>query len=92
MKFSITQGLNLEKLDQKIYGVTVQYDTNPYIFMNKTTLDTLMNDSLVNEVEVGSLGENILQKYYYNQTIFGRYHGCKVFVDNDLEYGEIELR
>ena len=48
-----------EKLNQKIYSVTVQYDTSPYIFMNKATLDTLMNDSLVNEVEIGSLGESI---------------------------------
>lgn len=96
MKFSITKGLDLGRLNQKIEEVTSKLEVHqmgdPYIFMSKDTLDVFMDNILIHEIKVSALDESIPRKYYYNQTIFGRYHGCKVFVDNDLEYGEIELR
>lgn len=95
MKFSITKGLDIGRLNRKIEEATSKLEMlqmeNPYIFMNEDTLDVFMDNLLVHEIKTDALDESIPRKYY-NQTIFGRYHGCKVFIDNDLEYGEIELR
>lgn len=55
---------------------------NPYIFMNKATADRI--------------GRTVPEKVYVNsnsnQGYFYKYEGYRVFLNDDLDYGEIEIR
>lgn len=95
MKFLITTSLDFDKLNRKIDESTTAFDgfkSKPYVFMNEDTLIELANYASKHEIATNLSNKNIPQLHYANQTVFGKYYGCKVFMDNDLEYGEIELR
>lgn len=79
-KFSITKSnIDLKKLLSKIDEFIVMKNESPYIFLSQNTLDDLI--AIVGYSSDGLMGsEN------------GLMCGHKVFCDNTLKYGEIELR
>lgn len=86
-KFSIAQGLDLDKLAKKINEYQLNTgETEPYLFMNKNTLDIIpppaVDDtlSLIKKVCVKADG------------VVGCYLGYKVFRDDSLKFGEVEIR
>lgn len=78
-KFSITK-IDLEKLDIKITGYRYKTgEDDPYIFASKETIDTITDNVDLKETKDVS-------------GICGTYRGYKVFQNDDLAFGEIEIR
>ena len=85
-KFSIIKQLDTEKLNEKIAYFVYENGHEPYIFANNTTLETLMKPC--KEMVFTSFeGKKTLCK-----GLVGKYQGYKMFEDNTLDFGEIELR
>lgn len=83
-KFSITKSnIDLKKLLSKIDEFIVMKNESPYIFLSQNTLDDLI--AIVGYSSDGLMGSE-------NGLMCGRFKGNKVFCDNTLKFGEIELR
>lgn len=81
-KFSIVNTLDLYKLQREIeVYIARTNEKNPYIFMNHDTMEAIYEyDRFLPEVKIDS------KKYKH------RCFGYKVFEDNELEFGVIEIR
>lgn len=86
-KFSIVRQLDIEKLSGKIAYFVHENGHNPYIFANNATLEALKKPYEQEMVFTSFDGKKTLYK-----GLIGRYQGYKMFEDNTLKYGEIELR
>lgn len=84
-KFSIIQKIDVTILNNMIHEYQrCTGEINPYLFMNKNTFDAIP----------------IVNADFYNLSQFraklngitGYYHGCKVFRDDTLDFGEVEIR
>ena len=84
-KFSIIQKIDISELDRMIdkYKIATG-ETNPYLFMNKSTIDAIpiTNDTLYNLNQVCAMVNGIAAYYC----------GYKVFRDDTLDFGEVEIR
>ena len=89
MIFNIAKKIDIELLNNKIEefisNKTRQHplhDCEPYIFMSPETLRDMptLDEYYLSSEETKS-----------NRRI-GTYHGCKVFIDQSMKYGEVELR
>lgn len=87
--FSIVDKINANKLKTKVEDFICRKGYQPYIFANKETLDALTNP-LEQEIKYLSLPTDITSSL--NTCLIGRYRGNKVFRDETLKFGEIELR
>lgn len=87
-KFLIIKQFDTEKLSRRISEFECKEGYAPYIFMNNLTWQKLYE----------AYRDNTFQKwdgssYYHGHTgLIGKYQGYKMFEDNTLEFGEIELR
>lgn len=88
-KFSIIT-IDTNKLNEKICNYIYKTgETNPYIFMSKDTIVSFLEEL---EPCLGVyLAKDSLGKARLNGKI-GLYEGHKVFEDNDLSFGEVEVR
>lgn len=87
-KFSIVRTLDFEKLNYEIDGyMATTGEKNPYIFMNKDTVD-----AITSAYEVVRVYPYEVARTTHREDCKGYYCGYKVFVDNDLSFGEIEVR
>lgn len=90
-KFSIIKQLDTEKLDARIDKFMTVNSHSPYVFASKETISALISH------ETDGLGDK-LSKLVFDYMLLKEqgcscmYKGNKVFEDNDLEFGEIELR
>lgn len=79
MKFNIAKRVDENKLLDKIYEYIRLHNDDPYIFMNKNTINALVDirfhDSLMS-----------------NREYVAMFHGYKIFCDNTKLFGEVELR
>ena len=83
-KFSITKTkIDINKLLNNIEEYSAVNMINPYLFMNKDTIDELI--SIVGYNQDGLFGS---QSNY----MCGYFQGHKVFCDNTLKFGEVEIR
>ena len=86
MTFSIIKDLDIDKLFRTIEKYSIAKDiANPYLFMNQETINKLPTESS--------------EPFYYFSSststtmgCVGHFCGCKVFRDNTLRYGEVEIR
>lgn len=84
-KFSIIREIDIDKLDAKIdQYVEATGETNPYLFMHKHTIDALptFNDTLSCLRSITAVVNGLA----------GYYCGCKVFRDDTLAFGDVEIR
>lgn len=82
--------VDVDRLNDAIdYKWRITGETDLYIFMNRITFRSLYEEiEMLNPfVKFKPLKTNSI-----NQSPLGLYMGCKVFEDNTLEYGEIEIR
>ena len=80
VKFSILKTiLDSEKITTEIQLYENSQKRSPYIFVNGKMIDSF---SVVSPMDSPGLGVGYL----------GKYKGCKVFRNDDLKYGEMELR
>ena len=83
-KFSIVRTrIDINKLRNNIVEYSIINKENPYLFMNKDTIDELI--SIVGYSPDGLFGS---QSNY----MCGYFQGHKVFCDNTLKFGEVEIR
>lgn len=93
-KFSIITAINFDKLDNEI-SEYVQYHGNfdPYIFMSEDTANAIESEC---EVQFGfiakDINSNVKPKGDAKNGIKASYCGYKVFINNDLKYGIVEIR
>ena len=86
-KFSIVKQLDTEKLNEKIAYFVYENGYDPYIFANNATLETLTKPYEQEMTFTSFDGKKTLCK-----GLICKYQGYKMFEDNTLKYGEIELR
>ena len=83
-KFSIVKTkIDISKLINNIEEYSIIHMTNPYLFMNKDTIDELI--SIVGYSPDGLFGSQ-------SSSMCGYFQGHKVFCDNTLKFGEVEIR
>lgn len=84
-KFSIVQSINLNKIHNEIDDYILQTNCfNPYIFMSDKTKDAILQEFEEKYNTVRPISED--------RGKVGKYTGYKVFIDNDLEFGMVEIR
>lgn len=87
--FSIVEKINVNKLKEKIAEFIYREDHEPYIFANKETLDILVKP-IEQELKFKSSVTGLTS--IYKGCLVGKYQGNKMFEDDTLGFGEIELR
>ena len=85
--FSIVKQFDEAKLREKIIYFVHENGYNPYIFANHGTLEVLKKPYAQDITFTRFDGKKTLYK-----DLICKYQGCKIFEDNTLEFGEIELR
>lgn len=73
--------LNLNRLNEEISKFIATQNKEPYIFVNNDTIDLL-----------GDCTPRMELEYRLKSGLMGKYNGYKLFSNNDLELGEVELR
>lgn len=88
--FSIVEKINVDKLNMKIAEFVYKEGHKPYIFANKETLDALVKPIEQAEIFTNSWGIGLVSSF--KGCLVGEYQGNKMFKDDTLKFGEIELR
>ena len=88
-KFSLVEKINADKLNTKIAEFIYRKGHRPYIFANKETIEALVNPTEQELKFVSAITDVITS---LKSRLVGRYQGNKMFEDDTLEFGEIELR
>lgn len=87
--FSIVDQINVDKLNTKIAEFIHRKGHRPYIFANKETLDALVKP-IEQELKFVSAVTGVTTSF--KSCPIGKYQDNKIFEDNTLKFGEIELR
>ena len=92
-KFSIVKQIDFKKLDRIIDDYKQETGKYPYIFVNRETIKAMFTycSDTFTENYIFSIADIIAAKNsnYYK---IGSYKGLKLFPNDDLEFGEVELR
>ena len=89
--FSIVENINVDKLNTKIAEFVYKEGHDPYIFANKETLDALVKP-IERELNFITSLTGSTRIYVGKSCLVGKYQGNKVYEDDTLKFGEIELR
>lgn len=81
--FVVQHKIDYIKLDRQIDNYYIEHNNSPYIFMNGDTIDCIVKDTGMSPN--GLHGVN-------TKGLCGRFQGNKVFCDNTLSFGEVEIR
>ena len=90
--FSIVDKINVDKLNTKIAEFVYREGHEPYIFANKETLDALVKPIEQDEQELKFISASTGVVSSFKTCLVGKYQGHKMFEDDTLKFGEIELR
>lgn len=85
-RFSILKSLDLEKIDKNIEIYECETGNVPYLFMNEETIIEMLNECSTYYVSKNNL------KSLFPFATMAAYKGYKVFQNDDLEFGEVEIR
>ena len=89
MKFSIVKELDIMKLNEKLSEFFNIKGYFPKIFASNETLEALSKPYVQKMKRIEFVDGGVLAKA---EGLIGEYQGYKIFEDNTLKYGEIELR
>lgn len=87
--FSIVDKINTDKLNTKITEFIYRKGHRPYIFANKETLEALTKPV---EQELKFVSAATGATTVFKARLICKYQGNKMFEDDTLKFGEIELR
>lgn len=90
-KFSIVKEIDLDKLRRQID--LFRHETGErklYLFMNNDTIEQICNPVMQDLTIYETLGRPIA--IYNSNNLIGYFEGYKVFGDNTLSFGEVEIR
>ena len=80
--FSIVKTIDIDKIFDEIVNYALNTDEeHPYVFMNKDTVA-----AIAREIEIPNVNDIKLNG------IVARFKGYKVYLNNDLTFGEVEIR
>lgn len=82
--------INFNKLSKEIYEYTMLNGEEPYLFMHINTFQAIL-------AELQSALKTFFDPVYAVKAFEGSdvkalYEGCKVFINNGLEFGIVEIR
>lgn len=78
--FYITAGMDLDKLNDRIEKYELKERERPYVFISTATANAAFPS------------RGWAQSLRAGDDVKGLYFGCRVFINNDLSFGEVELR
>lgn len=84
-RFSIVKKINMERLDEKIADFISKNGYDPCIFVNNEMLKEIVEPCRRAVTLTLLCGKRA-------SCLINRYHGYRLFEDNTLDFGEIELR
>lgn len=87
--FSIVDKINVNKLNTKIAEFVSKEGHEPYIFANKETLESLIKP-IEHELKFVLPITGVMTSFKHR--FIGKYQDNKMFQDDTLKFGEIELR
>lgn len=87
--FSIVDKIDVNKLNTKVEEFIYRKGYRPYIFANKETLEALVKP-IEQELKFVSAATGAVSSF--KACLVGKYQGDKMFEDDTLKFGEIELR
>lgn len=73
---------NYTKLEIIVSDYETKYYKKPYIFVNEETLKELAKKNIDSPISINFDRSNVIV----------RYHGCAIYLNNELEFGEVEIR
>ena len=85
-KFSIVKSLDLEKINANILAYETRTGNEPYLFMNEETIRAVLN-----ECEKSFITKDFFETLSRYEKV-GTFKGYKLFPNEDLEFGEVEIR
>ena len=83
--FVVQHKIDYMKLGEQINNYYCEHNNSPYIFMNEDTIDCIVKDTGLSSSPNGLHWVN-------TKGLCGRFQGNKVFCDNTLSFGEVEMR
>ena len=82
-KFSIAKTIDLDKIDEEIYKyIDETGENNPYIFMCDATVD-----AIIQELPIPHINSKTRPNY-----VTAKYLGYTIFSNNEMKFGEVEIR
>ena len=86
-KFSIIRAVDLNELNMQIEDYKCEtHELEPYIFANEETIKAIVESININWWDIEIISKT------KGRGIVGRYEGYKLFPDNELKFGEVEIR
>lgn len=87
--FSIVDKIDVNKLNTKVEEFIYRKGYRPYIFANKETLEALVKP-IEQDLKFVSAATGAVS--LFKACLVGKYQGNKMYEDDTLKFGEIELR
>ncbi len=92
-KFSILKSLDTTKLDKKIIDYERETGEVQYLFMTNSTGNAMLKEVCTNCGSIIYASDNIeMLRIMHPGAAIGSYKGYKVYENNDLAFGEVEIR
>ena len=92
-KFSILKSLDINKLDKQIDNYECETGEVPYLFMSSSTGNEMLKEVCTNCGSVIYASDAIeMLRVMHPGAVIGSYKGYKVYENNDLAFGEVEIR
>lgn len=90
-KFSIVKTIDLDKLSNEINKYIKETgETNPYIFMHDDTADAI--ESAITVPYLHYIERDYVGRKIARDNAIAEFCGYKIFHNNSLKFGEIEIR
>lgn len=91
-KFSIVTTIDLSKIDNEITKyINLNGDFDPYIFMNENTAKAIEDEVGAHDIVVGE-DDFPSKRDTKSEGMYATYTGYKIFINNDLKFGIVEIR
>ena len=84
MKCSVLKTLDYNNLNKNIAYYREEYGRDPYLFMSDTTANAIMEDT--------KRTVYVTKPFEPTGGYVGRFEGYRIYKNEDLEFGEVELR
>ena len=92
-KFSILKSLDTTKLDKQIYEYECATGEVPYLFMANSTGNAMLKEVCANcDSVIYATDFTEMLRIMNPGAAIGAYKGYKVYENNDLPFGEVEIR
>ena len=92
-KFSILKSLDTNKLDKQIEEYESATGEVPYLFMSNSTGNAMLKEVCVNcDSVIYATDFTEMLRIMHPGAAIGAYKGYKIYENNDLSFGEVEIR